>query len=113
MKEAFKPRILYLPLKKQWFDMIASGKKRHEYRDLNRYWTNRLTKLVAKHDEGENRKWRIFDYVEFTCGYPRRNDTSRRLRFDNPVITISVGDKKMGASGYAQFDIMFGNQVNI
>lgn len=35
-------KILYLPIKKQWFDMIASGEKKEEYRDITSYWTKRL-----------------------------------------------------------------------
>jgi hypothetical protein len=34
--------ILFATLKKQWFDMIASGTKLEEYREIKPYWTNRL-----------------------------------------------------------------------
>lgn len=37
------PKILHLTLKRKWFDMIASGEKREEYRDVKPYWINRLT----------------------------------------------------------------------
>lgn len=36
-------KILHLTLKKKWFDMIASGEKKEEYREIKPYWTNRLT----------------------------------------------------------------------
>ena len=35
-------RILHLTLKKKWFDMIASGGKIEEYRDIKPYWCSRL-----------------------------------------------------------------------
>lgn len=35
-------RILHLTLKKTWFDMIASGEKREEYREMKPYWHKRL-----------------------------------------------------------------------
>lgn len=35
-------RILHLTLKKKWFDMIASGEKKEEYREINNYWTKRF-----------------------------------------------------------------------
>lgn len=35
---------LNLTLKKKWFDMIASGEKKEEYREIKPYWMNRLTR---------------------------------------------------------------------
>jgi hypothetical protein len=35
-------KILYLPIKKKWFDMIASGEKKEEYRKCKPYWDKRL-----------------------------------------------------------------------
>jgi hypothetical protein len=37
-------RVLHLTLKKQWFDMIASGEKTEEYREIKPYWHVRLNK---------------------------------------------------------------------
>lgn len=34
--------VLHLTLKKKWFDMIASGEKNEEYRELKDYWCNRF-----------------------------------------------------------------------
>jgi hypothetical protein len=33
---------LHITLKKQWFDMIASGEKKEEYREIKPYWVKRL-----------------------------------------------------------------------
>lgn len=41
--------ILNLTIKRRWFDMIASGKKREEYRSVNRY-VNTAWERIA-HDE--------------------------------------------------------------
>ncbi|WP_316743732.1 hypothetical protein [Pedobacter antarcticus] len=35
-------KTLHLTLKKKWFDMIACGEKKEEYRDLKKYWIRRL-----------------------------------------------------------------------
>lgn len=35
-------RVLNLTLKKKWFDMIASGEKKEEYREIKPYWIKRL-----------------------------------------------------------------------
>lgn len=34
--------ILHLTLKKKWFDLILSGKKTEEYREIKPYWEKRL-----------------------------------------------------------------------
>lgn len=40
--------MLTLPIKKKWFDMILSGEKTEEYREIKPYWTNRLLKPLEK-----------------------------------------------------------------
>jgi len=37
--------ILHLNLKKKWFDMIASGEKKEEYREMKKYWIKRMTNI--------------------------------------------------------------------
>lgn len=34
--------MLILPIKKKWFDMILSGEKKEEYRDIKPYWDKRF-----------------------------------------------------------------------
>lgn len=34
--------MLVLPIKKKWFDMIACGEKKEEYRKIKRYWITRF-----------------------------------------------------------------------
>ena len=38
--------MLTLPIKKKWFDMIKSGEKKEEYREIKDYYTSRFYKLV-------------------------------------------------------------------
>lgn len=35
-------KTLHITLKKKWFDMILSGEKKEEYRELKPYWIKRL-----------------------------------------------------------------------
>ena len=51
-----EPRILHLNLVRKFFDQIAMGEKREEYRDRSDYWKTRL--------EG-----REYDIVRFRNGY--------------------------------------------
>lgn len=60
-------RVLYLPLKRRWFEAIKDGTKTEEYRLCTEFWRKRLYK---KYDE-----------IEFSLGYPKRDDASRRMRF--------------------------------
>lgn len=34
--------LLTLPIKRKWFDMIVSGEKKEEYRDIKPYYTSRF-----------------------------------------------------------------------
>jgi len=51
-------KILYLTLKRQWFQMILSGAKKEEYREIKPYWNRRL------HTE-------TFGIIEFRNGYSK------------------------------------------
>ncbi len=42
---------LHLTLKKKWFDMIASGVKREEYREMKPYWNKRLMCSTRRYDK--------------------------------------------------------------
>lgn len=39
--------MLVLPIKKKWFEMIASGEKKEEYREIKPYYDNRIGYAVA------------------------------------------------------------------
>jgi hypothetical protein len=58
---------LKIVIKKEWFDEIASGKKKIEYRDISPFWTSRLY--------DKNGKKRVYDLIEFINGY---NTDARR-----------------------------------
>ena len=49
--------ILHLTLKKKWFDLIKSGQKKEEYREMKPYWHKRLNKK--------------FDVIRFRNGYSK------------------------------------------
>lgn len=106
-------KTLTLSLKKKWFDMIKSGKKMEEYREIKDRYIHLLynyaemqkffgvppqpyhfdrpqvfhTKQFQKH----------FDRLVFTLGYPKADDTERRLVFKNPKIRIGTGKPEWGA----------------
>lgn len=57
--------ILQLNLKKKWFDMIASGEKKEEYRQDKMYWKDRLVKKGYWHSQ----TCKDFKVVKFKNGY--------------------------------------------
>jgi len=61
-------RVLHLTLKKQWFDMVESGEKLEEYREIKPYWDVRLAKN--------------YDVIKFRNGYSK----------DSPVIIIELNE---------------------
>lgn len=63
--------MLTLPIKKKWFDMILSGEKKEEYREIKPYYESRMErkfnfcKSVPKHGY----------YVLFRNGYSLNSST--------------------------------------
>ena len=41
--------MLILPIKKKWFDMILSGEKKEEYREVKPYYKSRFAKIFEMH----------------------------------------------------------------
>jgi hypothetical protein len=60
-------KILRLNLKKKWFDMIASGEKKEEYREMKPYWQQRLVKKGYWHSQAV----KDFDIIRFRNGYKK------------------------------------------
>ena len=68
--------ILCLTLKRKWFDMIAKGIKKEEYRTIKSYWTKRLFTKVPI--EMEAYRPNHFDEIIFKNGYAK----------DAPTMTV-------------------------
>lgn len=91
---------LTLTLKKKWFDLIKSGVKTEEYREIKPFWTKRLMQPVIDYADGRISMPdvpREFDTLVFTLGYPKADDMSRRMVFKNPKIEMRTGNSAWGA----------------
>ena len=115
-------KTLTLSLKKKWFDMIASGEKKEEYREISPYWIKRLLRcgfLCNGYFMGKivcpacrNLKYTSFDTVVFTLGYPQKDDMTRRIAFKIEDIEISEGKEEWGAeAGTVYFVIKLGERL--
>lgn len=88
-------KVLELPLKKEWYNMIESGVKPEEYRAITPYWQKRL---VGKD----------YTHVRFRYGYTRRT-----MLFAIDSITTGRGKRKWGAPISAHvFIIALGEKIN-
>lgn len=114
-------KILHLTLKKKWFDLIASGEKKEEYREIKDYWARRFLDAV----EPGGIEWgcweemlsdmrhpfnchtniqelldyfgvrlRQYDSIKFKNGYGKK---SPELLIECKGITVKNGEDKWGA----------------
>lgn len=74
---------LFLIVSKKWYDKIASGRKRVEYREHTEYWINRLIK--PNKNPFIEEEFKDFKSVKFQCGYNRKYS---RLKFSVGKIEI-------------------------
>lgn len=88
-------KILDLPLKKKWYEMIESGGKREEYREYKDYWYKRLI-------DQDTLRLKPYTHVRFRYGY-----TKRTMLFKIDSITVDVGNPDWGAPEYPVFIIKF------
>lgn len=119
-------KTLYLPLKKEWYEMIERGEKPEEYRAIVTYWMTRLLDCFPMFnmptddgrclEEGVNRctgctaamgpRFKEFNAVCFSYGYTRR-----RMTFECKGITIGRGRPEWGAPEHTTFIIKLGKRL--
>ncbi len=96
-------KTLTLPLKRKWFEMIKAGVKKEEYRAITPYWIKRL---LENPEDKKRAKFKSFDRLVFTLGYPKADETERRLSFKNPRIRIGTGRPEWGAEPGKQYFVI-------
>lgn len=108
-------KVLYLPLKKEWYEMIESGVKTEEYREIVPYWCVRLLRSVIGVEPfihhpspfiSHGKTFKEFDAVKFSYGY-----TKRTMTFECKGITIGKGKKEWGAPDNDIFIIKLGERI--
>ena len=114
--------LLHLPLKAKWYEMIESGVKREEYREIKPYWTKRLLKNFPvfwrmavnvgmlsnnyTHLYSKELYPEYYTHVKFSYGY-----TKRTITFELEYITIGKGNKEWGAPTEDVFIIKLGKRI--
>ena len=97
-------KILRLNLSRKWFNMIKSGEKKEEYRELKEFWLIRLLDIKYIHSDivfdlkrhswvkvfkSYRAEFKTFDIVEFRNGYSK-NASSFQIEFKG----IDIGEPK-------------------
>jgi hypothetical protein len=89
-------KYLHLTLKRRWFDMIASGKKKEEYREIKPYWNTRL-------------KDGLYDAIKFRNGYM---PDSPEITVELKGITQGIGYPQWGAPTYPVYILHLGKVID-
>jgi len=84
--------MLTLPIKRKWLDMIVSGEKREEYREITDYWTKRFVNLLGESEDHANVILQnLRDHrIDKECEVLLQNDPDGSPQAV-AVVTISIG----------------------
>lgn len=102
--------MLVLPIKKKWFDMIKSGEKKEEYREIKPYYDSRFYHIKAipieKTQSDSLAEFKIhietIKEVIFRNGYSK-NSPSIKCKVE---ITTGQGKEKWGAEKNKKYFIL-------
>jgi hypothetical protein len=117
-------KILDLPLKEKWYNMIEAGIKKEEYREIKPYWEKRLLdyKSISKdyeflffrniitgiHHDLSKEYPRGYNAVRFRYGY-----TKRTMTFKLDSIEFGQGNIEWGApKDTLVFILKIGERIN-
>jgi len=90
--------MLILPIKKKWYDMILSGEKKEEYREIKPYWTRRLMTVL-----GYKGDYTMMYSLEFIREEPLDVLLKNGYAYDAPsfiagcTLSIKTGKEEWGA----------------
>lgn len=87
--------MLILPIKKKWFDMILSGEKKEEYREIKPYYTTRFMNELRKESD-------IPIWILFRNGYKKDSPTIKC----RCLLTKGIGKPKWGAEPNKEYYIL-------
>ena len=108
-------KTLHLSLKKEWYEMIESGVKTEEYREIKPYWESRIRCQAYGMCTPNKPCLRArtvgvcdmrYTHIKFSYGY-----TKRTMTFECKGIAIGKGHKEWGAPDEDVFIIKLGKRI--
>lgn len=109
--------MIVLPIKKKWFNMIASGEKKEEYREIKPYYTSRFVKALGFPGKSEREdvkellsQMRAMKRIEvlFRNGYSGESPAIIADCF----LSIGTGKEEWGASLGENYYILHIDKIN-
>ena len=95
--------MLTLPIKKKWFDMILSGEKKEEYRELTSYYFSRFNKYLGLYRSGDETEWKKRQFqVRFRNGYRENSPTF----IATCKVDIGIGKTEWGADPKQEYYVL-------
>lgn len=96
--------MLILPIKKKWFDMILSGEKKEEYREIKPYYTTRLYGRAYEYNvkKGFMKEYEKYITILLRNGYSKSSPTLKA----NCVITKGYGKPELGAEPNKEYYVL-------
>jgi len=108
-------KTLHLNLKRKWYDMILSGEKTEEYRDIKHYWCGRLMNrpfsfmsetpedILKDLDVCPNGVFQEPDTITFSNGYQKDRD---QFVIELKGIEVDFGSLKWGAKPLTKYFVL-------
>lgn len=100
-------KVLNLTLHYRWFHMIKRGNKPEEYRDIKKYWIQRLTwhefHKALPEEIAEEMLRKDIDIIRFKNGYAKSADT---FDIECKGLEIRSGETKWGAEPGAKYFVI-------
>lgn len=92
--------ILHLNVKRKWFDMIKSGEKKEEYREITSYWGNKFMSNIRI----KNKHYHPQDVIIcFSNGYKKERE---QIYVECLDIWVGYGKPEWGAEPDKQYFIL-------
>ena len=101
--------MIILHLKKKWFDLIKSGEKKEEYRNITDYYLKRLAPgytvlygppgfVFFNKDTHQMTKILAIENIKLVLGYPKKDNKDKEIIIKKALLSIGMGKEEWGAA---------------
>lgn len=98
--------MLILPIKKKWFDMILSGEKKEEYREIKPYWTKRFENHLNEVVLNMNYRFPIIESAKGTVIFKNGYHKDAPKIKCEVIIKINIGKIEWGAEPNKKYYVL-------